>query len=226
MSSDLKLYSYFRSSASFRVRIALNLKRVSYDQIAVHLLRDGGEQFSAEYNAINPQSLVPTLSDTSNGAQQILSQSLAIIEYLDECYPTPPLLPDNIADRAFVRSVALQIACEIHPINNLRVLKYLETLGVGAAKKDEWYAHWISLGFSALESRLVADPRVGSFVCGDTPSVADICLVPQVWNARRFNVRLDAYPTILRVADHALCHPAFERASPSMQPDSEPPPRG
>jgi maleylacetoacetate isomerase len=118
----------------------------------------------------------------------------------------------------------LQIACGIHPINNLRVLKYLETLGVGAAKKDEWYAHWISLGFSALESRLVADPRAGSFVCGDTPSVADICLVPQVWNARRFNVRLDAYPTILRIADHALCHPAFERASPSMQPDAEPPP--
>ena len=218
--SDLTLYSYFRSSASFRVRIALNLKGLDYRQVPVHLLRGGGEQLAATYREVQPDGLVPALID---GDLPPLAQSLAIVEYLDERFPTPPLLPEAASDRAFVRSVALQIACEIHPLNNLRVLGYLKTtLDVTDEQKSAWYAHWVSAGFATLEKKLAADPRVGRCVFGDQPGLADVCLVPQVWNARRFNVPLAPYPTLLRLYEHTATLPAFVEAEPSMQPDAEP----
>jgi maleylacetoacetate isomerase len=216
--SAFTLHGYFRSSASFRVRIALNLKGIYYDQAPVHLVRDGGEQLQASYRAINPDGLVPSLT-CDDGS--VLTQSLAIIEYLDECFPAPALLPASPLDRAFVRSVALQIACEIHPIANLRVLKYLRgELGASGAQKDAWYRHWIDLGFASLEAKLASDTRAGSYVFGDAPTLADICLVPQVWNARRFSIPLDAYPTIRRIADHAMQDEAFAAAEPARQPDA------
>lgn len=216
--SAFTLHGYFRSSASFRVRIALNLKGIPYDQAPVHLVRDGGEQHQASYRAINPDGLVPSLT-CDDGS--VLTQSLAIIEYLDECFPTPPLLPGSAVDRAFVRSVALQIACEIHPIANLRVLRYLRgELGTSEPQKDAWYRHWIDLGFASLEAKLTSDARPGRFVFGDTPTLADICLVPQVWNARRFSIPLDSYPTIRRIADHAMQNGAFAAAEPARQPDA------
>ncbi|WP_186135606.1 maleylacetoacetate isomerase [Burkholderia gladioli] len=220
--SALALHGYFRSSASYRVRIALNLKGLDYTQLPVHLLRGGGEQLGEAYRRIHPDGLVPALVD---GDAPPLLQSLAIVEYLDECYPEPPLLPAAAADRAYVRSVAQQIACEIHPLNNLRVLGYLKsTLGVSDEQKSTWYAHWIGNGFAALERRLAAEPRVGRFVCGDTPGLADLCLVPQVWNARRFAIALDDYPTLVGLDERAAALPAFARAEPSRQPDAEPPP--
>ncbi|SAK87367.1 maleylacetoacetate isomerase [Caballeronia hypogeia] len=216
--SGFTLHGYFRSSASFRVRIALNLKGVAYDQAPVHLVRDGGEQLQAAFRALNPDALVPALT-CDDGS--VLTQSLAIIEYLEERYPTPALLPGLAADRAFVRAAALQIACEIHPLDNLRVLKYLkQELGASEAQKDAWYSHWIHLGFASLEARLASDSRVGSFVFGDAPTLADICLVPQVWNARRFAIPLSDYPTIVRIADHAMQHDAFAAADPARQPDA------
>ena len=220
--SALALHGYFRSSASYRVRIALNLKGLDYTQLPVHLLRGSGEQLGEAYRRIHPDGLVPALVD---GDAPPLLQSLAIVEYLDECYPEPPLLPAAAADRAYVRSVAQQIACEIHPLNNLRVLGYLKsTLGVSDEQKSAWYAHWICNGFAALERRLAAEPRVGRFVCGDTPGLADLCLVPQVWNARRFAIALDDYPTLVGLDERAAALPAFARAEPSRQPDAEPPP--
>ncbi|MGK8890506.1 maleylacetoacetate isomerase [Burkholderia gladioli] len=220
--SALALHGYFRSSASYRVRIALNLKGLDYTQLPVHLLRGGGEQLGEAYRRIHSDGLVPALVD---GDAPPLLQSLAIVEYLDECYPEPPLLPAAAADRAYVRSVAQQIACEIHPLNNLRVLGYLKsTLGVSDEQKSAWYAHWIGNGFAALERRLAAEPRVGRFVCGDTPGLADLCLVPQVWNARRFAIALDDYPTLVGLDERAAALPAFARAEPSRQPDAEPPP--
>lgn len=217
--SDLTLYSYFRSSASYRVRIALNLKGLGYAQLPVHLLRGGGEQLTEAYREVHPDGLVPALID---GDQAPLTQSLAIIEYLEERFPTPTLLPEAPADRAFVRSVALQIACEIHPLNNLRVLGYLKaTFGVSDEQKAAWYAHWITGGFEALERKLATDPRVGQCVFADTPGLADLCLVPQVWNAQRFNVPLNAYPTICRLYEHTSPLPAFANAEPSVQPDAE-----
>jgi len=222
--SDMTLYGYFRSSASYRVRIALALKAIPFDQAPVHLVRDGGEQLRAGYRSINPDALVPALSCVVHGEPNVLTQSLAIVEYLDEVYPDPPLLPHLPHDRAFVRSVAQQLACEIHPLNNLRVLKYLKgTLELSEEQKEVWYRHWIDVGFSSLESRLSADPRVGNFVFGDVPTLADLCLVPQVWNARRFKIPLDAYPTIVRLADRAMTLESFAAAEPSRQPDAEPP---
>jgi maleylacetoacetate isomerase len=222
--SDLTLHGYFRSSASYRVRIAMALKTIPFDQAPVHLVRDGGEQLRAEYRSINPDGLVPSLAHVAGGESSVLTQSLAIIEYLDELHPEPPLLPRSPLDRAFVRSVAQQIACEIHPLNNLRVLKYLKgTLELSEEQKDAWYRHWINLGFRSLESRLSTDRRVGKFVFGDRPTLADLCLVPQVWNARRFKIPLDDYPTIVRLADHAMSLDAFAAAEPSVQPDAEPP---
>jgi maleylacetoacetate isomerase len=222
--SELTLHGYFRSSASYRVRIALALKAIPFDQAPVHLVRDGGEQLRAVYRSINPDGIVPSLTHAAGMETSVLTQSLAIIEYLDELYPEPPLLPPSPLDRAFVRSVALQVACEIHPLNNLRVLKYLKaSLGLSEEQKDAWYRHWIELGFRSIESRLSTDPRVGKLVFGDVPTLADLCLVPQVWNARRFNVPLDDYPTIVRLADHAINLPPFAAAEPSRQPDAEPP---
>jgi maleylpyruvate isomerase len=214
----MKLYSYFRSSAAYRVRIALNLKGLAYEYAPIHLLRDGGQQLKPDYRELNPDGIVPTFIDGDN----VLTQSLAIIEYLDETHPEPALLPGTPLDRAFVRSVALQIACEIHPVDNLRILKYLKhTLKVGDEAKDAWYRHWLESGFESLEKRLANDSRVGTLCFGDTPTLADLCLVPQVYNARRFNLDMSRYPTIERIADHAAQIDAFARAAPGQQPDAE-----
>ncbi|RJG04282.1 maleylacetoacetate isomerase [Noviherbaspirillum sedimenti] len=214
----MKLYSYYRSSASFRVRIALNLKGLPYEYLPVHLVRGGGEQMAPAYQAINPAGLVPALEDDG----QLLSQSLAIIEYLEETHPSPALLPAKPADRAYVRAVALQVACEIHPLNNLRVLKYLKgTLGVSEEDKQAWYRHWVTSGFASLEKRLASDPHTGKLVYGDQPTIADLCLIPQVWNARRFDIALDAYPTIARIDEYAMTLEAFRKAEPAAQPDAE-----
>ena len=214
----MKLYSYFRSSAAYRVRIALNLKGLAYEYVPIHLLRDGGQQLKPDYRELNPDGIVPTFID----GDDVLTQSLAIIEYLEETHPEPALLPGTPLDRAFIRSVALQIACEIHPVDNLRVLKYLKhTLKVGDEAKDAWYRHWLESGFESLEKRLANDARVGKLCFGDTPTLADLCLVPQVYNARRFNIDVSRYPTIERIADHAGQIDAFARAAPGQQPDAE-----
>ncbi|HEY1610766.1 MAG TPA: maleylacetoacetate isomerase [Paraburkholderia sp.] len=215
----MKLYSYFRSSASYRVRIALNLKNLPYEYVPVHLLRGGGEQLKPEYRRVHQDGIVPTLIDDE---QHAIQQSLAIIEYLDETHPEPPLLPGSAADRAHVRSIALQIACEIHPVDNLRVLKYLKhTLRVDDDAKNAWYRHWIESGFASLEARLADDPRTGKLCFGDTPTVADLCLIPQIYNANRFDIDTTRYPTLQRIHDHATQIDAFARAAPGVQPDAE-----
>ncbi|WP_082163790.1 MULTISPECIES: maleylacetoacetate isomerase [Burkholderia] len=214
----MKLFSYFRSSASYRVRIALALKGIPYQYAAVHLLKGGGQQHSTVYRDLNPDGVVPTLHDGS----QVLTQSLAIIEYLDEVHPAPALLPETAEDRAYVRSVALQVACDIHPVNNLRVLQYLsKTIGLSDEQKTNWYRHWIDVGFQSLEKKLQTDHRVGDFVMGDAPTIGDVCLIPQVWNAQRFEIPLNEYPTISRIAENAMQIHAFSRADPKNQPDSE-----
>ena len=211
----MKLYNYFRSSAAYRVRIAVNLKGLKPENVFVHMLKN--EQQAPDYLKVNPQGLVPTLVD----GDEVLTQSLAIIEYLDETYPSPPLLPDTAAERARVRSIALTIACDIHPIDNLRVLRYLiHELGVSEEQKNKWFEHWIRLGFSALESRLTADPRTGRFCHGDTPTLADICLVPQMANARRVSMDISAFPTLLRIEKDCNALPAFADAAPARQPDA------
>jgi maleylpyruvate isomerase len=214
----MKLYTFFRSSASYRVRIALNLKGLSYDQAPVHLRRGGGEQLMAAYKAINPQALVPALED--NG--KILTQSLAIIEYLEEKYPEPPLLPADPADRALVRSMAMVIACEVHPIQNLRVLNYVKaTYNQTDAQVNQWAQHWIDLGLSALEQMIVAQPKSGKFCYGDRPTLADICLLPQLGNARRYGCDLAKYPIIGEIEKNCMALPAFADAAPEKQPDAE-----
>jgi maleylacetoacetate isomerase len=211
----MKLYDYFRSSAAFRVRIGLNLKGLKPERIFVHLRK--GAQSAAPYLQVNPQGLVPALDD--GGA--VLIQSLAILEYLDETHPAPAFLPKAPADRARVRALANLIACDIHPLNNLRVLKYLETrMGQTQAARDEWYRHWVIEGFRAIEAML-ADSRTGAFCHGDAPGLADICLVPQVFNARRVHTPLESYPRLMRVFDACMKTPAFANAEPSKQPDAE-----
>jgi len=214
----MKLYTFFRSSASFRVRIALNLKNLSYDQIPIHLRRGGGEQFRANYQNINAQALVPTLEDDG----RYLIQSLAIVEYLEEKYPSPPLLPKAAADRAVVRSMALVIACEVHPIQNLRVLNYIKNeYQQNDEQVNRWAQHWIELGLAALEQMINAPTARGTFCFGDTPTLADICLVPQLGNARRFGCDLSRYPKILSVEKACIVIPAFADAAPDKQPDAE-----
>lgn len=214
----IALYTYFRSSAAYRVRIALNLKRIDYQAVPVHLVKGGGEQKSADYLALNPQGLVPVLDVDG----QVLTQSLAIMEYLDETHPDPALLPADALGRARVRAIAQAIACDIHPINNLRVLRYLGgTLGLDQAAKDTWYRHWVETGLQAVEAMLAGDRRTGAFCHGDQPSLADCCLVPQVFNAKRFNCDLTALPTIGRIVDHCQEIEAFSRAAPDRQPDFE-----
>lgn len=220
----MKLYGYFRSSASYRVRIALNLKGLEAEQVAVHLVKNGGEQLSEQFRALNPDALVPALvdTDTEGGHEIVLSQSLAIMEYLDEKYPTPSLLPGNASDRAQVRSLALSIACEIHPLSNLRVLKYLSaTLGISDAQKIAWYQHWCLVGLSALEKKLATSTRTGDFCFGDTPTMADCCLIPQIFNAQRFNCDLFGMPSLLRINQRCLELDAFSKALPQNQPDAE-----
>jgi maleylpyruvate isomerase len=214
----MKLYSYFRSSASYRVRIALNLKNLPYEYVPVHLLRDGGEQLKPEYRRLNPDAIVPTLVD----GDDVFTQSLAIIEWLDETHREPPLLPAAPRDRAYVRSIALQIACEIHPLDNLRVLKYLKhTAAIGEEAKNAWYRHWVESGFATLETRLAGDARTGKLCFGDTPTLADACLIPQVFNAQRFKIDTAPYPVIHRIYEHAMTLDAFQRAAPDVQPDAE-----
>jgi maleylpyruvate isomerase len=214
----MKLYTFFRSSASFRVRIALNLKGLQYEQAPIHLRRGGGEQLSAAYKAINPQALVPALDDGG----KILTQSLAIIEYLEEKYPQPPLLPRDPADRALARSMALIIACEVHPIQNLRVLQYVKReYNQSDEQVNRWAQHWINIGLAALEQMIVASPRRGKFCFGDTPTLADICLVPQLGNARRYGCDLSGYPAIIEIEKNCMVLPAFADAAPEKQPDAE-----
>ena len=215
----LKLHSYFRSSAAYRVRIALNLKGLPYEILPVHLLRNGGEQRQAAYSKINPAQLVPALVD----GDSVLTQSLAILEYLEEAYPsTPSLLPRDASGRARVRALGLTIACEIHPLNNLRILQYLKhSLGVPDNDRDNWYRHWLSTGFDTLEQLLSGNPATGRFCHGDSITIADCCLVPQVFNARRLKLPLAPYPTISRIEAACLSLEAFRKAAPGAQPDAE-----
>ena len=213
----MKVYDYFRSSAAYRVRIALNLKGLHPERAFIHLRRD--MQREAAYLALNPQGLVPTLTTDD---ETVLTQSLAIIEYLDEIHPQPPLLPPGAASRARVRAIALEVACDIHPLNNLRVLKYLKhTLHVSDADKDTWYKHWVHEGLTALETRLARDSATGRFCHGDAPTLADVVLVPQLANAHRFDVECRPFPTLNRIEAACLALPAFALAEPSRQPDSE-----
>jgi maleylacetoacetate isomerase len=212
----MKLYNYFRSSASFRVRIALELKGLSYDYLPVHLVK--GEHKQAGYAAISPTALVPTLELDSG---ERLGQSMAIMEYLDETHPNPPLLPADAVGRATVRALAQLIACEIHPLNNLRVLKYLtRDLKVDEEAKNTWYRHWVRDGLEAFERQLAALPA-STYCYGDTPTLADCCLVPQIFNGKRFNVNFDGLPRTMAAFDACMAHPAFQKAQPSSCPDNE-----
>jgi maleylpyruvate isomerase len=218
MDNDFTLYGYFRSSAAFRARIALNLKGIKPEMKFVHLLKDGGRQHDPDYARVNPQELIPTLVHDGH----TIGQSLAIVEYLDEVHPEPPLLPRDAAGRARVRQLAYAIACDIHPVNNLRVLLHLrDAFGVDEPGRAEWQRHWISLGFAALETLLFGASDTGKFCHGDTPTLADICLIPQMANARRVNTDLAPYPTLTRIEATALAHPAFDAALPGNQPDAE-----
>lgn len=209
----MKLYDYYRSTASYRVRIALNLKNISYETLPIHLINQGGEQHFTSYLALNPQGLVPTLDENGH----ILSQSLAIIEYLDEICPSPALLPANPLGRAQVRSLAMMIACDIHPINNLRVLQQLKQQFQATEEQIQtWYHHWLTLGFDALEARLAHLPRKNHVCYGQQITMADVCLVPQVYNAKRCHFSMDNYPVINEINEYCLTLPAFVEASPEM----------
>jgi maleylacetoacetate isomerase len=212
----LKLYGYFRSSASYRVRIALAMKGLDYEQSSIHLMKR--RQYTPEFSDISPQNLVPVLEH--DGAR--LYQSLAIIDYLDEKFPRPPLLPGDAGGRNRVRSLALISACEIHPLNNTRVLAYLtDTLKLTEEQKNAWYAHWVTIGFTALEKRLATEKDTGRFCHGDVPGFADIVLVPQVANANRYKVDLALFPTIRRINEQCLALEPFRKAMPQNQPDAQ-----
>ena len=218
MSNKLVLYSYWRSSASYRVRMALNLKGLDYELRPVHLVREGGEQFGADYTRLNPQQLVPTLVH----GQTVITQSMAMLEYLEEIHPEPALLPADPAGRVRVRAIAQAIACDIHPLNNLRVLKHLVTrLGLADDQKLEWYRHWTESGLAAIERMLDDDGRTGEFCHGDTPTFADCCLLPQVYNAHRFNCDLTGLDQINRISDNLLALSSVEQAVPENQPDAD-----
>lgn len=211
----MKLYTYFRSSAAYRVRIALNLKGLPYEMVPIHLTKDGGHQHKPEFHTVNPQERVPALA-LSTG--EVLTQSLAIIEYLDEIQPEPALLPADALARAKARSMAQIVACDIHPLNNLISLQYLKReLKHEQAAIDAWYHHWVIQGFKAMEEMITPGP----YLCGAQVTIADICLIPQVYNARRLKVPLDAFPKILAVEAACLKLPAFDKARPENQPDAE-----
>jgi maleylacetoacetate isomerase len=211
----VKLYTYFRSSAAFRVRIALNLKGLAFEPTFVHLAK--GEHRAPAYGGINPQALLPTLEDGG----RLLTQSVAILEYLEEAHPVPPLLPKDPFERARVRSLAMLVACEIHPVNNLRVLQHLKrALGQSEEQVNAWYRHWIGDGLTKLEADL-ARPGTGIYCHGNLPTIADCCLVPQVFNAQRYQCDIAPYPTVMRVFAACMKLDAFDRAQPSKQPDAE-----
>ncbi|ANC92231.1 maleylacetoacetate isomerase [Azospirillum humicireducens] len=215
----MKLHTYFRSSAAYRVRIALNLKGLVPEQAFVHLRR--GEQAKPPYADLNPEHLVPALEVDGPDGHHVLTQSLAIIEYLDETHPSPPLLPADALGRARVRALALALACDVHPLNNLRVLGRLKAMGHSQEEVDGWYRHWIAIGLTALEAQLAGDPRTGRFCHGDVPGLADILLVPQLFNARRMACPLDGCPTLLRIDEACRVLPAFAAAAPDSQPDAD-----
>jgi len=219
MTQPLELYTYWRSSAAYRVRIGLNLKGLAHALTPVHLVRDGGQQHAASYAALNPQHLLPTLRH----GERTLTQSLAILEYLEEAFPgTPSLLPADPAGRARVRTLAQVVACEVHPLNNLRVMQYLEReWQVEGPQRDEWMRHWMREGFAALETLLVDSAATGRYCHGDTPGLADCCLVPQLYNAHRFGLDLAPYPTLQRIEQACLALDAFDRARPENQPDAQ-----
>jgi maleylacetoacetate isomerase len=214
-----RLYGYWRSTAAWRVRIALNLKGLAWESVPVHLLRDGGEQRTPAFLALNPQGLVPALDIDG----RVLTQSLAIIEYLDETRPQPPLLPSDPGGRARARSLAQLVAADIHPLNNLRVLQQLrDRFSLDEAQRDAWYRHWVGEGLGALEARLAGEPGSGRFCHGDTPGLADCCLVPQLYNARRYGCPLGEFPAILAIEAACLELDAFKAAAPDVQPDATP----
>jgi maleylacetoacetate isomerase len=214
---ELILYDYWRSSAAYRVRIALHLKGLGFEQRAINLVRDGGEQHGADYRRLNPQGLVPALIHQGH----VLTQSMAICEYLDEVFPAVPLLPTSVVNRARVRALALMVACDIHPINNLRVQQRLrQMLGAGEDAVVDWMNHWMSVGFAALEQRLQAEFPGAAYCASDSPGLADCFLVPQVYNAERYHCDLGAYPRIREITARCREHPAFVAAAPSSQPDA------
>ena len=214
----MELFTYFRSSAAFRVRIALNLKGLRAEPHFVHLVKDGGQQHKPEFRKVNPQGFVPALVDQG----QVLTQSLAIIEYLEETHPNPPLLPKDALGRARVRSLALIIAADIHPLQNTRIMKYLEQeLKQDEATRKRWIQRWITEGFTALEKKLAGDSATGEFCHGDTPTVADVLLVPQMFSSRRFGVDLEPFPTLRRIDEHCQLLRPFQDAAPAKQPDFE-----
>ena len=213
----MKLYSYWRSSAAYRVRIALNLKGLDYEVAPVHLLKDGGEQLQAEYQAVNPQGVVPALVD----GDVRIGQSLAIMDYLETRYPEPALYPQSIEERAFAQQLALVVACDIHPLNNLRVLKYLKrALEQGDEARDDWYHHWVRRGFTALEKLLDGRGWQGPYCLDGQVGIADACLVPQIYNARRFEVSMDDFPTLARIDQACMELEAFRQAAPENQVDA------
>ena len=217
MSEPLQLYTYWRSSAAYRVRIGLNIKGLAHELVPVHLVRDGGQQHASGYAALNPQQLVPTLRH----GEVVLTQSMAILEYLEEVFPQAPLLPATAQGRARVRALAQAVACDIHPLNNLRVMQYFEReWEVAQPRRDEWMRHWMREGFAALETMLASSPETGRYCHGDAPGLADCCLVPQLYNAHRFGVDLAPYPTLARIELACLALPAFDDARPENQPDA------
>ena len=214
---QLKLYSYWRSSAAYRVRIALNLKELAYEQVAVNLAKSGGDQHHAEYHQINPQHMVPVLIHGG----RVIRQSMAIIEYLEETFDGTRLMPVTARERARARGLAQLVACDIHPLNNTRVIKYLETeFNAPQVERERWMRHWITVGFAALEEMLTSSPSTGDFCEGDTPSIADICLVPQVFNALRYSVDMTPFPTVWKIYQRCTALPEFEAAKPENQPDA------
>ena len=219
----LKLYTYFRSSSAFRVRIALNIKELEYQSVFVHLVRNGGEHKQAEYLRKNPQGLVPLLEiqDAPDTPVTYLSQSLAMMEYLEEVYPDPAIMPSHPLQRARVRSITQAVVADIQPLNNLRVPNYLvDSLQANDEQKLEWTRHWVKLGFTALETSLANDPQTGKYCHGDSPTIADCCLIPQIYNAERFNCPMDDYPTLQRINEQCLNNLAFEKALPENQLDA------
>lgn len=215
---ELVLHGYWRSSAAYRVRIVLGLKGLAWSHRGVHLVRDGGQQHDSAYAGLNPQRLVPTLVH----GDRVLTQSLAICEYLDEVWPKPAILPADAPGRARVRALAQAVACDIHPLNNLRVLKYLTgPMGLDEQAKSEWYRHWVAVGLDGVERMLAASPDTGSCCHGNAPTLADACLVPQMYNARRFECDESGWPVIRRICDHLETLDVFRAARPEIQPDAD-----